>query len=185
MRKKGVLPISNISISGFIDKGLGEFAEALQKDATFQARECLKRRFSNPEDVTDHVDVDSNRYFIYIIKQKGWKVQKQMIPGTPIAFFIQEDILNDTMLHMIAKQDVAKMPVELRHYLKKILEDYNVKKKIITRLEERKDFPTPLEIAIRNLNYDFIGEFFKSLYAYIFFNSGVIQCQCSQNIILF
>ena len=100
-----------------------------------------------------------------------------MIPGTPIAFFIQEDILNDTMLHMIAKQDVAKMPVELRHYLKQILDDYNVKKKIITRLEERKDFPTPLEIAIKNLNYDFIGEFFKSLYIFFLiqgsFNANV------------
>ena len=153
----------NLIISGFIDKDLGEFAEELQKDAPFKARQCLVRRFSNPGDVVNCVDTDSNRYFIYIIKQKGWEVQKQMIPGTPIAFFIQEDILNDTMLHMIAKQDVKKMPMELRHYLKQILDDYNVKKKIITKLEERKDFPTPLEIAIRNLNYDFIGEFFKSL----------------------
>ena len=111
----------NLVISGFIDKDLGEFAEELQKDAPFKARQCLERRFSDSGqsqisrsgDVVNCVDADSNKYFIYIIKQKGWEVQKQMIPGTPIAFFIQEDILNDTMLHMIAKQDVKKMPIEL------------------------------------------------------------------------
>ena len=163
MSEKSILTISHISISGFIHKDLGEFAEELQKDATFKAKQRLQRRFSTPEDSVDGVDDDSNKYFIYIIKQKGWEVQKQMMPGAPISFFTQEDIQNDTMLHMIAKQDVTKMSVEPRHRLNEILLDSNVKMKIITKLEERKDFPTPLEVAIKHVNYGFIGEFFRSM----------------------
>ena len=125
----------------------------------------MKNRFSNLGDSVDGVDDNCNKYFIYIIKQKGWKVQKEMIPGAPIAFFTQEDIQNDTMLHMIAKQDVSKLTVE-NQFLNGILQDSNVKTKIITRLTERKDFPTPLEVAIRNVNYGFISEFFRSIWIF-------------------
>ena len=163
---KGIFTISNILIPGFIHKDLGEFAEELQKDAFYKAKECLKKRFSDPGDSVDGVDDDSNKYFIYIIKQKGWKVQKEMIPEAPIAFFTQEDIQNDTMLHMIAKQDVSKLTVEPKHRLNEILQDSNVKKKIITKLTERKDFPTPLEVAIKKVNYGFIGEFFRSMWIF-------------------
>lgn len=164
MSEKSIFTSSNISISGFIHKDLGEFAEELQKDAIYNAKQCLKRRFSG--DSVDGVDDDDiNKYFIYIIKQKGWKVQKEMIPGAPIAFFTQEDIQNDTMLHMIAKQDVSKLTVE-NQFLNGILQDFDVKMKIITKLEERKDFLTPLEVAIKNLNYGFIGEFFRSIWIF-------------------
>ena len=162
---KRIFTISNILIPGFIHKDLGEFAEELHKDATFKARQCLQKRFSNPGDSVDGVDDDSNKYFIYIIKQKGWKVQKEMIPGAPIAFFTQEDIQNDTMLHMIAKQDVSKLTVE-NQFLNEILQDSNVKKKIITKLTERKDFPTPLEVAIKKVNYGFIGKFFRLMWIF-------------------
>ena len=162
---KRIFTISNILIPGFIHKDLGEFAEELHKDATFKARQCLQKRFSNPGDSVDGVDDDCNKYFIYIIKQKGWKVQKEMIPGAPIAFFTQEDIQNDTMLHMIAKQDVSKLTVE-NQFLNEILQDSNVKKKIITKLTERKDFPTPLEVAIKKVNYGFIGKFFRLMWIF-------------------
>ena len=127
----------------------------------------MQKRFSNPGDSVDGVDDDCNKYFIYIIKQKGWEVQKRMMPGAPIAFFTQEDIQNDTMLHMIAKQDVSKLTVEPKHRLNEILQDSDVKIKIITKLRERKDFPTPLEVAIRNVNYGFIGEFFRSMWIFL------------------
>ena len=141
-------------ISACIDRDLGEFAKHLLSGEIYQARNCLFEKFSFPDNAI------ANQCFIYILKQKGWELQKQMIQVAPIDFFIQEDIQNETILHMMARQDISH--VQVKHRINEIKNVPKIRRKILTREnkegKERKDLPTPLEIAIEKENYGFISK---------------------------
>jgi hypothetical protein len=65
-----------------------------------QASEQLNQRFSDPATSGDK----SNKYFIHTIKQKNLKIQERLFEDAPFGLFTQEDIDDETLLHMIAKQ---------------------------------------------------------------------------------
>ena len=92
------------SFSEFIDNALARFVEKLmpEENGLEEARNQLRQRFSDPKNTND----ESNRYFIYTIKQKKMEVQEQLLKDAPPALLIQEDFTYETPLHIIARDFV-------------------------------------------------------------------------------
>ena len=92
------------SFSEFIDSALARFVEKLipEQNGLEEARNQLSQRFSDPNNTND----ESNRYFIYTIKQKNLEIQEQLLKDAPSALLIQEDFTYETPLHIIARDFV-------------------------------------------------------------------------------
>ena len=92
------------SFSEFIDSALARFVEKLipEQNGLEEARNQLSQRFSDPNNTND----ESNRYFIYTIKQKNLEIQEQLLKDAPPALLIQEDFTYETPLHIIARDFV-------------------------------------------------------------------------------
>ena len=90
--------------------------EKKQQNGLEEARNQLITRFSDPNNTNN----DSNRYFIYAIKQKNLEIQGQLLKNAPSALLIQEDINNETPLHMIARNfinnDIYKLVSEVASF---------------------------------------------------------------------
>ena len=85
-----------------------------------EARNQLIQRFSDPNNINE----DSNRYFIYTIKQKDLKIQEQLLKDAPPTLLIQEDYTYETPLHIIARNfvnnDIYKLVSKVAGSLVKI-----------------------------------------------------------------
>ena len=153
-----------ISFSGAIHVVLGKFANLLDNldgfDSLQQIKEILKTTFSNN---TNHELMKLRPYFVQVVKRKDWTVLKKLILPTklPLQFYVQEDQQNETILHLLARNQDCQSCLE-----KLLKDDHDIKiiwKAIIDRSQKRKDFPTPLETAIKYQNSTFISKIFLNL----------------------
>ena len=94
-------------LAGAVDSMYEELAKFVEKlkfgnDGIDKASEQLNQRFSDPARSKD----ESNKYFIHTIKQMDLKIQERLFEDAPSDLFTQEDIDDETLLHMIAEQKV-------------------------------------------------------------------------------
>ena len=92
-------------LAGAVDSIYEELAKFVEKlkpgsEGIDQAIEQLNQRFSDPARSKDK----SNKYFIHTIKQKDLKIQEKLFEDAPSGLFTQEDIDDETLLHMIAER---------------------------------------------------------------------------------
>ena len=110
------------------------------------------------ERFSDGVIDNVNPQFVHIVKSKSWDLQKRIIGKAPKEFLVQEDLRNKTLLHSLAKYlTVADLP-DLPD-IKDMLEHPIVLEKILSKPKKRKDFSSPLELALEKSNITFMSKY--------------------------
>ena len=90
------------------------------------------------ERFSEGIKDDISPHFVHIVKRKPWNLQKKIIGKAPKEFLVQEDMHNETVLHILAKQLVVSDLPDLPE-IKEILNHPIVLERILTKPEKRKD----------------------------------------------
>ena len=110
------------------------------------------------ERFSDGVIDNVNPQFVHIVKSKSWDLQKRIIGKAPKEFLVQEDLRNKTLLYSLAKHltvsDLPDLPD-----IKEVLNHPIVLERILSKPEKRKDFSSPLELALEKSNNTFISKY--------------------------
>ena len=94
--------------------------------------------------------------FVDIITKRPWIDQEQIYKYAPIFFFFLQDSNNDTVFHSLAQEKQSANL--LQDLINKFNEEKNrIIKIILKKNSGQRNKGTPLNIAIENSNYGFLG----------------------------